>query len=165
MDLAEQFAGGIVEGLLLDHLERVAELLQHGKVTIDHGVEEQGAEVVGAELADPRAAVADPFANARKPIGHGAIVKRDHVAVAEEDRHRVGDDRFPIRPGHPHGDQQLVAEDLDLGPLVGGGRVFEGEVADLEDLAHRADRGEVFEAVHVEPDDRPLFPSDREFLQ
>ena len=91
-------------------------------------------------------------------------MERDHVAVAEKDGHRIGHDRIALEPGHPHGDQHLVAEDLDLGPFVGRGRVFEGQFADLKDVADRADRGQILEAVDIEPDHRPLLPSDRQFL-
>ena len=135
MDPAEQAAGRVFEGLVFDLFQPIAEPLEDREIPVDHGVEKQGAEVVGPELAKPRAAVADPLADAGKAIGHGAVVERDHVAVAEKDGHRIGHDRIALEPGHPHGDQHLVAEDLDLGPFVGRGRVFEGQFADLKDVA------------------------------
>ena len=121
--------------------------------------------MVGPELTEPRAAVSNALAHAGEPVGHGAIVKRDHVTVAQKNRHRIGDDRLAVEAGHAGGDQHLMAEDLHLRPLVGRDGVLQGKVADLEHLADGPNQGRVAEAVDVEPDDGPLLTGDRELLR
>jgi hypothetical protein len=55
-----------------------------------------------------------------------------------------------------------VTEDLDLRPLVRRDRILERQLADPEGLADGARRGEVVEALHVDPEHGPAVALRRE---
>ena len=94
----------------------------------------------------------------------GAFPERDHVAVAEEDADWIGDDLLPVVPHRPRRDQHLMTENLDLGPLVGGDGILEGQITDLKAIADHPRDGGVVEPLDIDPQHRPGFPSDRQLV-
>jgi len=120
--------------------------------------------VVGPQFAELCAACADPLPYAVEGVAGRASPERDHVAVAQENAHRIGHDNVAVEPGGPHRDQHLVAKYLHLGPFIRGDRVFKREFADLEHGADAPDGVEVSEPFDVDPDHPPAIPAAGEFV-
>src|SRR5204863_158348 len=76
LHLHEDDRVGIVDRRALQVLDALAELLDHREVGVDHGVDDQIGEVIGADLAHAAAALADGLAHEAEesPSGRSCTV-------------------------------------------------------------------------------------------
>ena len=137
------------EDLVLDLVDVLAQAGDRGRVVVDDPVDDRvqhrAGPVLAAARGSPRAA-AHAAQLARLAVAHG-----DDVVVAEEDQDLAELDhlgRVHVAGRLEH-DEDHLAEDLELGALVGVDRVLHGQRVQVE-LA--ADRLELLLAGLVEPD-------------
>ncbi len=131
---------------------RSAKGLEHGKVPVDHRVEQQVGQIVGARAADAAASQADGFPHriehvAIRPLLHG----EDPVGTNEDADLLLLD--LVLAADHAEDDEEVRVVALDLGPLGDVQGILERERMQSEALAKSGEGDRVAEALHVDPGD------------
>ena len=164
VDVDEHLPRGAVEGLVFEGFQPVAKLLQHWKITIDRHIEQQGAEGIGPLVANAGAAMANPPAHSLEGIAGLPLPKRDDIAIPQKETDRIGDDRVSLVANRSGGNEHLMAENLDLRPLIGRDGIFQGQFADIEHGPHHTGGFGIIEPLHIDPDHGPFLPGHSQFL-
>ena len=146
---------GVVDQLLLERFDPLAELLQDDKVMVDDGVEQGVGQVVGPQLADAAFVAADAVPDRVEHVARLLLEGDDEVA-ADDQAELVGVDLAlgPVVLQHPDDEVEHVAQVLQLGPLGGRQDVLQDQRVEAEMAADLLDDRRIVDAVDVDPGDR-----------
>ena len=153
LDLDEALRAGAPEhGVLLELRHPFAERLDDRKVGIDHCVDEEIGEIVGAGLARAASPVTDRGADGAERIPLNVFLDRDDPPLTEEHADLLFGQSVVLAPQRAEHDEVVLVVALGLRPLRDVHRVFQREGMQPEPLSELRQHARL-EPVDVDPRD------------